>query len=101
VKIIDRIIAQDGFEHILNVDYKTKRVGRSSTGNRGGSLDVVKMMQGDTAPTPVPAPALVAEPTTTMKARPVSMARGNSDTGEAPKVEEDKSTKRVSHQYDQ
>lgn len=49
------------------------------------------MMQGETSDsTPV------AEPTSMIKARPVSMARGNSDSGEAPKVEEDKSTKRVS-----
>ena len=48
------------------------------------------MMQGDVAPVPeVP----VVEPVEA-KARPVSMVRGNS-AGET-KVEEDKSTKRVS-----
>ncbi|OCF38510.1 hypothetical protein I317_07715 [Kwoniella heveanensis CBS 569] len=29
-KIIDRIIAQEGFEHILSVDYKTRRAGTRS-----------------------------------------------------------------------
>jgi hypothetical protein len=48
------------------------------------------MMQGDVAPAPS---APVVEPVEA-KARPVSMARGNS-AGET-KVEEDKSTKRVS-----
>jgi len=48
------------------------------------------MMQGDVDPAPV---VPVAEPVEA-KARPVSMARGNS-AGET-KVEEDKSTKRVS-----
>jgi len=50
------------------------------------------MMQGDVAPAPgMP----MVEPVTEVKARPVSMARGNSDVGEK-KVEEDKSAKRVS-----
>ncbi|EIW70397.1 hypothetical protein TREMEDRAFT_60894 [Tremella mesenterica DSM 1558] len=31
-KIIDRIIAQEGFEQILSVDYKTRRMGRSASG---------------------------------------------------------------------
>jgi hypothetical protein len=48
------------------------------------------MMQGDVATDPV---VPVVEPVAA-KARPVSMARGDS-AGE-PKVEEDKSTKRVS-----
>ena len=50
------------------------------------------MMQGDVAPAPV---VPMVEPVTEVKARPVSMARGTSDVGEK-KVEEDKSTKRVS-----
>ena len=81
----------------MNVDYKTKRVGRSNAGNkdRGSLLDVVKMMQGD--PTSVPsAPTKEAESTI---ARPVSMARGNSEHAEPPKpLEEDKTTKVVSTQ---
>jgi hypothetical protein len=48
------------------------------------------MMQGDVAPAPS---APVVEPAA-VKARPVSMARGNS--AEETKVEEDKTTKRVS-----
>jgi len=48
------------------------------------------MMQGDVAPAPV---VPIVEPVE-VKARPVSMVRGNS-AGET-KVEEDKSTKRVS-----
>ena len=48
------------------------------------------MMQGDVAP----APAVPVVETAAVKARPVSMARGNS-AGET-KVEEDKFTKRVS-----
>jgi len=50
------------------------------------------MMQGDVAPAPV---LPMVEPVTEVKARPASMARGNSDVGEK-NVEEDKSTKRVS-----
>jgi hypothetical protein len=51
------------------------------------------MMQGDQ---PVPAVPVVAEPET-VRARPVSMARGISETLEpSPPVQEDKTTKRVS-----
>lgn len=57
-------------------------------------LDVVKMMQGDQPVPPVP---VVTEPKT-IRARPVSMARGNSETLEPTiPVPEDKTTKRVSY----
>jgi len=48
-------------------------------------------MQGDAAPAPQ-----VVEPETVATPRPVSMARGDRETGETPKVEDDKSAKRVS-----
>lgn len=45
-QIIDRIIAQEGFEHVLSVDYKTRRMGRSTSGSNRGSLkDITGSMQ--------------------------------------------------------
>ncbi|WVF71251.1 hypothetical protein IAT40_006053 [Kwoniella sp. CBS 6097] len=43
-KIIDRIIAQEGFEHILSVDYKTRRAGTRSTASK--SRPALKDMTG-------------------------------------------------------
>jgi len=36
-QIIDRIIAQEGFEHILSVDYKTRRMGSRSASDSSGT----------------------------------------------------------------
>ena len=113
-QIIDRIIAQEGFEHILSVDYKTRRMGtRSASGGRRGSLqDITNAMQVDAAPREMlqgshtPATTVAKEE---KKARPLSMLgramSGSADRATAdPPVEaptadakEAKAEKRVSY----
>lgn len=103
-QIIDRIIAQEGFEHILSVDYKTRRMGSrsSSSTGRGNLQDITNAMQAGNVPAE-PAPVQ-----TEKKARPMSMlGRAMSFQVEkpaekipkeiaTPEVKETKTEKRVS-----
>jgi hypothetical protein len=111
-QIIDRIIAQEGFEHILSVDYKTRRMGSwsASGAGRGKLKDITNAMQAGAA-----APKAASEgPASTAagvkeekKARPLSMLSramsGSVEKATAPLVDptlaeakEARSEKRVS-----
>lgn len=84
-KILDRIIASEGFEHILSVDYRTRRFGtRSVSGRtiRPSIEQLAKDMENNgpivdepAAVTPAQEPASAAAPTVPPKsrARPMSM----------------------------
>ncbi|WWD17221.1 hypothetical protein CI109_101659 [Kwoniella shandongensis] len=72
-KIIDRIIAQDGFEHILSVDYKTRRgisISRSGSGASRPALKDIQPFANPPLPTVVPPSPGKKEK---KKARPLSM----------------------------
>ncbi|WWC70072.1 uncharacterized protein I206_104018 [Kwoniella pini CBS 10737] len=81
-KIIDRIIAQEGFEHVLSVDYKTRRAttrAASGSSTRPALKDVLNIPRGmTTSPISEESPAIVTtepsiEPVKPKKARPLSM----------------------------
>ncbi|OCF60721.1 hypothetical protein L486_00360 [Kwoniella mangroviensis CBS 10435] len=80
-KIIDRIITQEGFEHVLSVDYKTRRAGTrsASTSSRPALKDVNGGSWGmPSASSPISEePPTIVKPQTEAvkekKARPLSM----------------------------
>ncbi|WVR06990.1 hypothetical protein IAU60_004027 [Kwoniella sp. DSM 27419] len=78
-KIIDRIIAQEGFEHILSVDYKTRRGGSSrnvSAASRTALKDISSGQWGPKTDSPVdgePPSIIEPQPVKERKARPLSM----------------------------
>ncbi|WWC89228.1 uncharacterized protein L201_004146 [Kwoniella dendrophila CBS 6074] len=77
-KIIDRIITQEGFEHILSVDYKTRRAGTrsASSSSRPALKDVAANSWGLTTSSPIseePPKIEEPEPIKQKKARPLSM----------------------------
>jgi hypothetical protein len=114
-QIIDRIIAQEGFEHVLAVDYKTRRLNtlrsRGMGGGRTSVHDLVSGMQGEVPPPP---PGIPAHPTTdpapvspavtaakspevtVKKARPMSMmARAFSSSPVIPESESAEVTRQI------
>ncbi|WVQ67568.1 uncharacterized protein L199_005769 [Kwoniella botswanensis] len=92
-KIIDRIITQEGFEHVLSVDYKTRRAGTRSTSTssrpalkdvNGGSWG----MPSASSPISEELPAILEPQTEAVKmkkARPLSMMV-RAMTGPAEKI---------------
>ncbi|WRT66451.1 uncharacterized protein IL334_003409 [Kwoniella shivajii] len=74
-KIIDRIIAQEGFEHVLSVDYKTRRAGTRSTSSssRPALKDITAGPWSLTTSPSAEEPPRIAEPVKEKKARPLSM----------------------------
>lgn len=84
-KILDRIIASEGFEHILSVDYRTRRFGSRTVSGRTARPsieEIAKDMENNgpmtdepAAMAPVQEPAPSAAPTVPPKsrARPMSM----------------------------
>ncbi|KAK8864475.1 hypothetical protein IAR55_001725 [Kwoniella newhampshirensis] len=70
-KIIDRIIAQDGFEHILSVDYKSRRSNGVSRSASGSSRPALKDIQLSVNPPTTVTPASPKKKQ--KKARPLSM----------------------------
>ncbi|ORY20637.1 hypothetical protein BCR39DRAFT_555091 [Naematelia encephala] len=96
-KILDRIIAQEGFEHVLSVDYKTRRMGTRSLAaapTRGSLKDITNAMTENQA-------NKAEVRNTEKKARPLSMmvramtgvgaaGQGENALVDSPKVEEKK-----------
>ncbi|WVQ99619.1 hypothetical protein IAU59_006756 [Kwoniella sp. CBS 9459] len=78
-KIIDRIIAQEGFEHILSVDYKTRRAGTRSAGSNSKARPALRELTsanewGMTRSPVSEEPSAQSEPPKVeKKARPLSM----------------------------
>ncbi|WWC62064.1 uncharacterized protein I303_104653 [Kwoniella dejecticola CBS 10117] len=82
-KIIDRIIAQEGFEHVLSVDYKTRRgtaratSTSASTSSRPALKDILDGPRSmTTSPISEEPPTVIepeAEPVKPKKARPLSL----------------------------
>lgn len=100
-KILDRIIASEGFEHILSVDYRTRRFGTRTVSGRTirPIEDIAKDMQNNGPIVDEPAAIAsasdsAAAPTVPPKsrARPMSMAANSAGTV-APTVPDKKNDK--------
>ncbi|KAL7421625.1 hypothetical protein Q5752_003394 [Cryptotrichosporon argae] len=86
-KILDRIISQEGFEHVLSVDYKTRRLGAKGTPTRPGVRQIVETIE---AANNTDEGAGAGK-----KARPVSMVgRANSTPVAAEPPNDDKKKRR-------
>ncbi|WVQ72510.1 hypothetical protein IAR50_002067 [Cryptococcus sp. DSM 104548] len=84
-KIIDRIIAQEGFEQILSVDYKTRRVGSRNVSASQTPLKEIAASLADpsvnaTVSPPVPLSEEKPREAAEKKARPMSMFRAFSSS---------------------
>ncbi|WVQ79952.1 hypothetical protein IAT38_002053 [Cryptococcus sp. DSM 104549] len=91
-KIIDRIIAQEGYEHILSVDYKTRRAAGSRNVSGASRLTIKEIAAPATASFEETAAPSALSPTEALKekkGRPLSMmVRAWSGTGEKTRVAE-------------
>ncbi|ODO09861.1 hypothetical protein I350_02083 [Cryptococcus amylolentus CBS 6273] len=84
-KIIDRIIAQEGFEQILSVDYKTRRVGSRNVSATQTPLKEIAISLADSSvntnlPPSVPLSEERVREAAERKTRPMSMFRAFSSS---------------------
>ncbi|WVO16124.1 hypothetical protein L204_103791 [Cryptococcus depauperatus] len=93
-KIIDRIIAQEGFEHILSVDYKTRRTDSRHVSEAMPLQEISASLANATMPKseePSPPPIVSIQSSTQdssrdKKARPLSMVVNRAFGGAAEKT---------------
>nr|ODN88184.1 hypothetical protein L203_02789 [Cryptococcus depauperatus CBS 7841] len=93
-KIIDRIIAQEGFEHILSVDYKTRRTDSRHVSEAMPLQEISASLANATMPKseePLPPPIVSIQSSTQdssrdKKARPLSMVVNRAFGGAAEKT---------------